>query len=67
VIRKNKYKLIQFLATGKLELYNLKNDQGELNNLVETNSGVTAELLQELVQWRKDNKVPLPPNSVLEY
>lgn len=67
VIRKNNYKLIQFLADGKLELYNLNEDPSESTNLVETNKDVANTMLAELVEWRKQNKVPLPPNSVLEF
>ncbi|WP_139957427.1 sulfatase [Flavicella sediminum] len=67
VIRKNNYKLIQFLATGKLELYNLLADPSESKNLAEINVNITEEMLKELIAWRKENKVPLPPNSVLDY
>lgn len=67
VIRKNNYKLIQFLADGKLELYNLSKDQKEEFNLAEEKPEITTKLLNELVKWRKDNKVPLPPNSTLSY
>jgi len=67
VIRKGDYKLIQFLADGKLELYNLEHDTSESKNLSETEPEKTKELLAELVEWRKTNKVPLPPNSVLEF
>lgn len=67
VIRKNNYKLIQFLADGKLELYNLKEDPSESKNLAEEDKDLANNMLNELVQWRKQNKVPLPPNSVLEF
>jgi len=67
VIRKNDYKLIQFLADGKLELYNLKSDSSEKNNLIEQEKETAMQMLKELVKWRKENKVPLPPNSVLEH
>ena len=67
VIRKGDYKLIQFLADGKLELYNLKADPKESKNLSNIEVETTESLLKELVSWRKDNKVPLPPNSILEF
>ncbi|WP_010135917.1 sulfatase [Ochrovirga pacifica] len=66
VIRKDNYKLIQYLATGELELYNLEKDPKESVNLVKTESKRIQKLLKELVEWRKENKVPLPPNSVLQ-
>ena len=65
VIRKGDYKLIQFLADGKLELYNLKSDPLESNNLVEARQLITKQLTKELVEWRAKNQVPLPPNSRL--
>ncbi|GIZ09678.1 sulfatase [Flavobacterium sp. UMI-01] len=67
VIRKGNYKLIQFLNDGKIELYNLATDLKESHNLVNKNPKVVASLLQELVQWRKKNKVPLPPESKLSF
>ena len=67
VIRKGDFKLIEFLADGKLELYDLKNDQKESHNLVEEQPELTTKLLVELTNWRKNNEVPLPPNSVLEF
>lgn len=66
VIRKHNYKLIQFLKDGKLELYDLKNDPKEEHNLASEKEKVANELLKELVEWRSINKVPLPPNSILE-
>ncbi|MDO6818514.1 sulfatase [Zobellia sp. 1_MG-2023] len=65
VIRKGDYKLIQFLADGKLELYNLKTDPKETKNLAQDHTKTTQKLLDELVAWRASNKVPLPPNSIL--
>ncbi|MEQ9289094.1 MAG: sulfatase [Cyclobacteriaceae bacterium] len=65
VIRKGPYKLIQFLADGRLELYHLENDPLESRNLVETNPETVQGLLANLVNWRKANNVPLPPNSIL--
>jgi arylsulfatase A-like enzyme len=63
VIRKKQYKLIQFLATGKLELYDLKKDPMESHNLALENPILCKELVVELVAWRKANHVPLPPNA----
>lgn len=65
VIRKGNYKLIQFLANGKLELYNLLDDPTESIDLSETEIEVKNALLNELVTWRQKNNVLLPPNSTL--
>ena len=67
IIRKNNWKLIQYLNDVKIELYNLEEDLKESNNLVEDKKEVVRELLDELTAWRKENKVPLPPASILEF
>ncbi len=65
IIRKGKWKLIQFLNDGKVELYNLEEDLKESKNLMEINVQVAQELLAELIAWRKENNVPLPNASIL--
>lgn len=67
VIRKGDWKLIQFLNDGKVELYNLAEDLKETENLADKNSVKTSELLSELTAWRKENNVPLPLVSILEF
>ncbi|MGB7326466.1 MAG: sulfatase-like hydrolase/transferase [Rubripirellula sp.] len=67
VIRKNDHKLIQFLKDGRLELYNLKVDPAEKNNLAESNQRLAESLRMELSQWRQANSVPLPPESTLPF
>lgn len=66
-IRKGDYKLIQFLADGKLELFDLTKDHAEANNLAKKQPQQAARLLEELVAWRKKNSVPLPPNSIVPH
>ncbi|WPR71409.1 sulfatase [Flavobacterium sp. NG2] len=65
-VRKNQYKLIQFLADGKLELYDLSKDPLEAHNLADVNKEVMHSLLNEMVHWRQKNNVPLPPNAVVK-
>ena len=67
IIRKGKWKLIQFLNDGKIELYKLEEDLKESHNLVNEHPQIAKRLLLELSNWRKDNKVPLPPVSQLEF
>ena len=59
--------MIQFLKDGKLELYDLENDLKESNNLAVARPELAAQLVAEMRAWRKDNQVPLPPDSVLDY
>ncbi len=65
VIRKGDFKLIQFLATGELELYDLRKDPREEHNIAGRHPETTERLLGELTAWRKANQVPLPPNAVV--
>ncbi|QGJ72300.1 putative sulfatase [Planctomycetales bacterium 10988] len=64
-MRKGNFKLIQFLADGRLELYDLEEDPSESHNLAEERPELTQQLLSEMVEWRKVNNVPLPPNAVM--
>lgn len=52
IIRKDSWKLIEFLESGDIELYNLENDIGELKNLAESEPNLAAELLAELQDWK---------------
>ena len=80
VIRKGDWKLLMFheewtLDGGKenleennaVELYNLKDDIGERNNLAQTAVCKREELLNELIGWQKEIKAPLPANLNPEY
>lgn len=53
-IRRGDWKLIEFFENGELELYNLKEDQAEQNNLAESQPEKADALLKEMLQWRKD-------------
>lgn len=58
VVRSGDYKLIQFLETKEVELYNLKKDIGEEFNLSEKEPQKTAQMLQLLKDWKKEMLVP---------
>jgi arylsulfatase A-like enzyme len=58
------WKLMEFLEDSRLELYNLREDIGEKNNLAKLMPDKTRELHNRLVAWRKDINAPMPtPNK----
>lgn len=64
-IREGDYKLIEWYDTGNLELYNLKTDISESNNIAVQNPKIVKELRGKLKAWkRKVNAVEpnLNPN-----
>ena len=63
VIRKGDWKLVENLVDGSYELYNLKNDISERNNLVEDYPEIVKELHNELKNWQEATGAELPvPN-----
>lgn len=68
-IRSGRYKLLEFYEDGHLELYDLENDLGETENLVETEPKLTRKLHKQLKKWRKKVSAQDPlvnPNAVQE-
>ncbi|WP_321995537.1 sulfatase [Draconibacterium orientale] len=59
-VRLGDWKLIQYFENNDLELYNLKEDVGEENNLAEQDPKKTKQLLELLEDWRKETKAPVP-------
>lgn len=53
-IRSGDWKLIQFYDTGTLELYHLKEDIGESNNLLSQHADIADQLLKKLDAWREE-------------
>ena len=60
------WKLIEFFETGKLELYNLREDLGEKTDLAGSMPGRVKELHSRLVAWRKSVKAPMPTSHTPE-
>jgi arylsulfatase A-like enzyme len=60
VIRLGNWKLHQYFEDGGIELYNLKKDIGERNNLAGKRKSKTMELLGILETWRKETGAPVP-------
>src|SRR5262245_33304188 len=64
LIQVGDWKLMEFFEDGRLELYNLKDDIGETNNLAKSMPDKTRELHNRLLTWRKETGAPLPtPNT----
>ncbi len=62
-VRAGDYKLIEFYEDHHLELYDLKNDIGEQNDLSAEMPEKTEQLKEKLHQWRKDVGAQMPkPN-----
>ena len=51
-VRQGDWKLIEFFEDGKIELYNLKDDIGEKNDLAGTMPDKAEQLHRMLVEWR---------------
>lgn len=65
VIREGDFKLIEYFESGKLELYNLRTDLQEKNNLASALPHKAKELQQKLHQWREENHAKMPtPNPL---
>ena len=59
-VRDGKWKLIEWLTTGKAELFNLADDIGEKNNLAVNYSSKVNELHAKLSAWRQEVKAVMP-------
>jgi arylsulfatase A-like enzyme len=59
-IRAGDFKLHEFFEDGRLELYNLREDVGERNNLVGKTPEKARELHAKLAAWRKSVNAPMP-------
>jgi arylsulfatase A-like enzyme len=59
-VRQGDFKLIEFYEDGRLELYNLRADVGEKDNLVTTQRDKARELQALLAAWRKQVGAQMP-------
>lgn len=62
-IRKGDYKLIELFETGKVELYNLKDDISETTDLSEQKPEIKEELLKDLRNWRQEVGAKMPKKN----
>lgn len=63
-IRAGDWKLIEFFEDGSLELYNLKDDIGESNNLAQTKPELASRLQKQLASWRSGVGARMPTKNV---
>jgi arylsulfatase A-like enzyme len=59
-VRKGDYKLLEFYLDKRVELYDLKKDPGEKNDLAATMADKVKALKQLLDRWRLDVKAEEP-------
>jgi hypothetical protein len=60
VVSNGKYKLIESLETGVMELYDLSVDIREEKNLINEKPEIAAQLQKKLAAWRNSAKVQMP-------
>jgi arylsulfatase A-like enzyme len=67
-IRDGDWKLLEYFEDGRLELYNLRHDIGERNNLATAQPQRAAALRQKLASWRQQvgAKMPTPHDPTKE-
>ena len=52
-IRSGRYKLIEYFENGTVQLFDLKADLAEQNDLSQTHPDIAKQLLEKLRRWRK--------------
>lgn len=62
-IRMGDWKLIEFFEDNRLELYNLREDIGQTNNLAGKFPERTRELHGKMVAWRQEMHAPMPTKN----
>ncbi len=62
-VREGDYKLIEVFETGGVELYNLRDDIGEQQNLAEARPQLAAGLKRMLHDWRAASGVQMPTRN----
>ncbi|MHC4557923.1 MAG: sulfatase [Planctomycetota bacterium] len=66
-VRQGDWKLIEFFEDGKLELYNIKDDISEKNDLAKIMPDKAKELHRKLIEWRKSVNAPVPTEKNPKY
>ena len=63
LIQAGDWKLMEFFEDGRLELYNLRDDIGETNNLAQKMPAKTKELHAKMLAWRSAINAPMPTKN----
>ena len=58
-IRLGDYKLIEYFENNSIQLFNLKDDIGEQNDLSKSEPEKAAELLSLLKEWRRETSAQM--------
>jgi len=66
-VRQGDWKLIEYFEDGKIELYNLKDDMSEENDLAGAMPDKAKELHRVLIKWRENIGAPIPTEKNPEY
>lgn len=66
-MRYGDWKLHHYFEDDGIELYNLKNDIGERNDLAERKPKKTKELMKLLDDWRTKTDAPVPKTKNPEF
>lgn len=66
-IRAGDWKLVEYFETGEVELFNLKADPGEQDDLSDKNKEKVEEMLGDLRAWRKLVDAPVPSEKNPKY
>ena len=66
-VRSGDWKLIEWFETGRLELYNLRDDLSEVNDLSQTNPAKLSELHCLMKAWRAKVSAPIPTTPNPKY
>jgi len=67
VVRYQNWKLHYYFEDDGMELYNLEEDIGERNNLIQKNPAKAEELLNLLKDWWDETSAPIPTEKNPEY
>ena len=62
-VRCGDYKLIEFFEDNRVELYNLREDVGENNNLAKQKPKIRKQLYDLLLTWRKKVEAKIPQTN----